>query len=167
MLFGEEIIFDSKRETYFSFPKSRSEKGKIMKKKIFGIVTSIIAVALVTGGTVLFAVSAQNERKNELIITEVTEEADDVEEKIYSGNYYKNGDVDAEKIILSENEIVYSDGTKEECFLSVWKDMPETDEQSGEITYKNYCFVRVGKEKYSYDPALGELLVDGNVYKLV
>ena len=44
--------------------------------------------------------------------------------------------------------------------------MPETDEASGYINYVDYCFLKIGKEKLSYDPAAKEIIFDNAVYRM-
>ena len=45
--------------------------------------------------------------------------------------------------------------------------MPETDEASGYINYVDYCFLKIGNEKISYDPAAKEIIFDNVVYGMV
>lgn len=116
--------------------------------------------------TTLFAVSAQGNDEYAASSAAVTETAK-TESKVYAGNYYLNGDTEKDLITLTENEIIFSDGTAEKYAFTVWKDMPETDEASGYINYVDYCFLKIGNEKISYDPAAKEIIFDNVVYGMV
>ena len=116
--------------------------------------------------TTLFAVSAQGNDEYAASSAVVTETAK-TESKVYAGNYYLNGDTEKDLITLTENEIIFSDGTAEKYAFTVWKDMPETDEASGYINYVDYCFLKIGNEKISYDPAAKEIIFDNVVYGMV
>lgn len=118
-----------------------------------------LVIMLFAGGTTLFAVSAQEEKQPSA--------AENTISRVYEGEYYKDGDVTAEKIVLTDDELILSDGTAAEYVLNIWKNMPETDEGSGRITYKDYCFLKLQNKKLSYDPALKAVIIDGEVYKML
>lgn len=129
-----------------------------MKRIVVGILLMTFGIMLFAGGTTLFAVSAHEEQPAD---------AEEAVSQVYEGEYYKDGDAAAEKIVLTDDELILADGTAAEYVLNVWKDMPETDEDSGRITYKDYCFLKLQNEKLSYDPASKTVVIDGEVYKML
>ena len=132
-----------------------------MKRTVFGIFIMAVGMALLITGTTLFTVSAQGGEEPQ------APEAVQQENCVYVGEYYKNGDITSDKVIVSDTDITLADGTVLEYTFSVWKDMPETDEGSGKITYRDYCFLKLADEKLSYDPLEKEVTVDGNTYKML
>ena len=132
-----------------------------MKRTVFGVFLMAVGMALLITGTTLFTVSAQGGG------TDNEYEAVEQENRVYPGDYYQNGDVTLDKVSISDSLITFADGTEAEYTLSVWKDMPETDEDSGRITYKDYCFLKLDGEKLSYEPGSKELVIDGVTYKMV
>ena len=134
-----------------------------MKRTVFGVMLMVFGALMFVAATTLFAVSAQGNDEYVSSSAAVTEAAK-TESKVYTGNYDLNGDTEKDLITLTENEIVYSDGTAEKYAFIVWKDMPETDEASGYINYVDYCFLKIGNEKISYDPAAKEIIFDNAVY---
>lgn len=132
-----------------------------MKRTVFGIFLMAVGMALLITGTTLFSVSAQGGEADEAF------EAIKQENRVYLGEYYKNGDKKLDKVTVSDGEITFADGTKAEYTLNVWKDMPETDEESGKITYKDYCFLKLGKKRLSYDPTEKEVVIDGTAYRMI
>lgn len=135
-----------------------------MKRTVFGIMLMVFGALMFVTATTLFAVSAQG--NDEYVSTSAVTEAPKPENKVYEGNYYLDGDTEKDFIALTESEIVFSDGTSEKYLFTVWKDMPETDEASGYINYVDYCFLKIGKEKLSYDPAAKEIIFDNAVYRM-
>jgi len=138
-----------------------------MKRTIFGVMLMIFGAVMFVAATTLFAISAQSsdEYFSETSITARTEEK--VESKVYAGEYYLGGDTEKEHISVSDSSITFSDGTVKDYTLSVWKNMPETDEKSGYINYVDYCFLKIGNDKISYDPAAKEIIFDNAVYRMV
>ena len=132
-----------------------------MKRTVFGIFLMAVGMALLITGTTLFTVSAQSGGE------EKAPEAVQQENRVYVGEYYKNGDGTLDKVTISDSEIIFGDGTAAGYFLNVWKNMPETDEESGRITYKDYCFLKLGEDKLSYDPLAKEVIIDGVVYRML
>lgn len=132
-----------------------------MKRTVFGIFIMAVGMALLITGTTLFSVSAQSGEPQE---PDVIIEQDN---RVYAGEYYKNGDKKLDKVTVSDSEIIFADGTTAEYILNVWKDIPETDEESGKITYKDYCFLKLGEEKLSYDPLEKEVVINGISYKML
>ena len=137
-----------------------------MKRTVFGAMLMVFGALMFVTATTLFAVSAQGNDEYAASSAAVTETAK-TESKVYAGNYYLNGDTEKDLITLTENEIIFSDGTAEKYAFTVWKDMPETDEASGYINYVDYCFLKIGNEKISYDPAAKEIIFDNVVYGMV
>ncbi len=137
-----------------------------MKRTVFGAMLMVFGALMLVTATTLFAVSAQGNDEYAASSAAVTETAK-TESKVYAGNYYLNGDTEKDLITLTENEIIFSDGTAEKYAFTVWKDMPETDEASGYINYVDYCFLKIGNEKISYDPAAKEIIFDNVVYGMV
>ncbi len=137
-----------------------------MKRTVFGAMLMVFGALMFVAATTLFAVSAQGNDEYAASSAAVTETAK-TESKVYAGNYYLNGDTEKDLITLTENEIIFSDGTSEKYAFTVWKDMPETDEASGYINYVDYCFLKIGNEKISYDPAAKEIIFDNVVYGMV
>ena len=132
-----------------------------MKRTVFGVFLMVIGMALLITGTTLFSVSARSGGE------EPYEEAAKQESRVYIGDYYQNGDETLDKVTVSQNEIILPDGTSVPYILSVWRDIPETEEGSGRITYKDYCFLKSGEEKLSYDPAEREVVIEGISYKML
>ncbi len=137
-----------------------------MKRTVFGAMLMVFGALMFVTATTLFAVSAQGNDEYAASSAAVTETAK-TESKVYAGNYYLNGDTEKDLITPTENEIIFSDGTAEKYAFTVWKDMPETDEASGYINYVDYCFLKIGNEKISYDPAAKEIIFDNVVYGMV
>ena len=137
-----------------------------MKRTVFGAMLMVFGALMFVTATTLFAVSAQGNDEYAASSAVVTETAK-TESKVQAGNYYLNGDTEKDLITLTENEIIFSDGTAEKYAFTVWKDMPETDEASGYINYVDYCFLKIGNEKISYDPAAKEIIFDNVVYGMV
>lgn len=133
-----------------------------MKRTVLGIFIMALGMALLITGTTLFSVSAQGGGD-----TDEAYESIEQDNCVYLGEYYKNGDKKLDKVTVSDDEITFSDGTTAEYTLNVWKDMPETDEESGKITYKDYCFLKLGKERLSYDPMEREVVIDGTTYRML
>ena len=132
-----------------------------MKRTIFGVFLMAVGMTLLIVGTTLFTVSAQS--GGEDMAFETIEQ----ENRVYAGEYYRNGDGALDKVTISDSEIIFTDGTAAEYILSVWKDMPETDEESGRITYKDYCFLKLGADKLSYDPLEREVIIEGVAYRML
>ena len=132
-----------------------------MKRTIFGIFLMAVGMAMLIIGTTLFTVSAQSGGAD--AVYEVTKQ----ENRVYTGEYYKNGDETQDMVTISDGEITFADGTAAEYVLNIWKNIPETDEESGRITYKDYCFLKLGDEKLSYDPSTKEIIIDGIAYRML
>ena len=132
-----------------------------MKRTVFGIFLMTVGMALLITGTTLFSVSAQSGEPQE------PDGMIEQDNRVYVGEYYKNGDKKLDKVTVSDSEITFSDGTTAEYTLNVWKDMPETDEESGKITYKDYCFLKLGDGKLSYDPLAKEVVIEGIAYRML
>ena len=132
-----------------------------MKRTIFGVFLMAVGMTLLIIGTTLFTVSAKS--GGEDIAFETVEQ----ENRVYVGEYYRGGDSGLDKVTISDSEITFTDGTVAKYILNVWKNMPETDEESGKITYKDYCFLKLGADKLSYDPSEKEVVIDGIVYKML
>lgn len=133
-----------------------------MKRTVFGAFIIAMGMAMLITGTALFTVSAQNGGDTDAEYGDTEQE-----NRVYLGEYYKNGDKKLDKVTVSDSEITFADGTTAKYTLNVWKDMPETDEESGKITYKDYCFLKLGKEKLSYDPLEREVTIDGITYRML
>lgn len=138
-----------------------------MKRTIFGVMLMVFGAVMFIAATTLFAVSAHGSEGyvSETAAQELQKEP--VENKVYTGMYYSDGNTDGDSISVSDTSLVLPDGTVEDYSLSVWKNMPETDEESGFINYVDYCFLKINGEKLSYDPAEKEILFGGTVYRLV
>lgn len=132
-----------------------------MKRTVFGIFIMAVGMALLITGTTLFTVSAQSGEAPQV------PEAAKQENCVYVGEYYKNGDITLDKVFISDSDITLADGRVLEYMFSVWKDMPETDEESGKITYRDYCFLKLEEGRLSYDPLAKEVTIDGTVYSLI
>lgn len=136
-----------------------------MKRTVFGVILMVIGALMFVTATALFAVSAQ---VNDAPVSDsAAVQQETVENKVYTGDYYLNGDVSKDCVSVSDSTLTFSDGTVEEYSLSVWKNMPETDEKSGFISYVDYCFLKIGADKVSYNPAEKEIDFNGLVYRLV
>lgn len=135
-----------------------------MKRTVLGVLLMIIGTTMFVTATTLFAVSAQEPDAAESTSAAIEERVHD--NTVYTGEYYLDGDTSKESITVSDTALTFADGTVKDYTLSVWKDMPVTDEQSGKITYVDYCFLKMGKEKISYDPAAKEIVFGNMVYRL-
>ena len=133
-----------------------------MKRTVFGVLLMAIGTALLIVGTTLFTVSAKDVKDAEQAF-----ETKQQENQVYAGEYYQNGDSTKSKVVISDGSIILTDGTVAEYILSVWKNMPETDEESGRITYKDYCFLKLDSGKLSYDPMSREVVIDGVAYRML
>lgn len=138
-----------------------------MKRTIFGVMLMVFGAVMFIAATTLFAVSAHSNDDYVSDTAALTQSREPVENKVYTGEYYLNGDEEKESISVSDSSLTFADGTVQDYTLSVWKNMPETDEQSGRITYVDYCFLKTGGEKISYDPAEKEIVFGDTVYRLV
>ncbi len=139
-----------------------------MKRTILGIFIMAIGISMCIAATTLFAVSAQdnNEKHNPSESGTLTIK-ENTENKVYTGDYYMDGDNTMPKITISEKTITFSDGTVTDYKFSVWKDIPQTNEATGRITYYDYCFLKTSNESMRYFPSEKEIEVEGRVYKLV
>lgn len=135
-----------------------------MKRTVLGVLLMIIGTTMFVTATTLFAVSAQESDAAESTSAAIEERVHD--NTVYTGQYYLDGDTSKESITVSDTDLTFADGTVKDYTLSVWKDMPVTDEQSGKITYVDYCFLKMGKDKISYDPAEKEIVFGNMVYRL-
>lgn len=132
-----------------------------MKRTIFGVFLMAVGMTLLIIGTTLFTVSAKSG------VEDMAFETVEQENRVYVGEYYRGGDDGLDKVTISDSEITFTDGTVAKYILNVWKNMPETDEESGRITYKDYCFLKLEADKLSYDPSAKEVVIDGIVYKML
>ena len=130
-----------------------------MKRTVFGVFLMAVGMTLLIIGTTFFTVSAQSGGETFEVVAQ--------ENRVYTGEYYRGGDSTQDKVTISDSEITFADGTVAEYILNVWKDMPETDEESGKITYKDYCFLKLGAEKLSYDPLEKEVVIEGVAYRML
>lgn len=137
-----------------------------MKRTIFGVTLMLFGAVMFVAATTLFAVSAQSSDEYISDTAAVTEAAEKAESKIYTGEYYLNGDTEKDSLSLTDDSITFSDGTVKDYTFSVWKNMPETDEKTGYINYVDYCFLKIGADKVSYDPAAKEIIFDNAVYRM-
>lgn len=135
-----------------------------MKRTVLGVLMMIIGTTMFVTATTLFAVSAQENDIAESTSAAIVERVHD--NTVYTGEYYLDGDTSKECITVSDSTLTFTDGSVKDYTLSVWKDMPVTDEQSGKITYVDYCFLKIGKDKISYDPADKEIEIGSLTYRL-
>ncbi|MCM1060655.1 MAG: hypothetical protein NC452_10205 [Eubacterium sp.] len=138
-----------------------------MKRTVFGFMLMVFGAVMFIASVTLFAVSAHGNGELASEISVPTQQSEPVENKVYTGEYYLNGDSEKDSISVSDSSLTFADGTVADYTLSVWKNMPETDEKSGHITYVDYCFLKTSGDKLSYDPAAKEILLGDAVYKLV
>lgn len=134
-----------------------------MKRTVMGISVIILGLILCITGISLCAVSeknSQNELNEELRSMVKTQD-----NKVYSGTYLPYGK-NGEAITLTDSEIIFSDGTKENYRLSVWENMPDTNEETGKITYSDYCFLKTSNKNFRYYPTTKEIYIDGTIYAL-
>ncbi|MDE6725459.1 MAG: hypothetical protein K2J79_07630 [Ruminiclostridium sp.] len=134
-----------------------------MKRTILGIAVMILGAVMCIIGTTLCAVSAQgSDTKAEEDIKAIVNVQ---ENKVYSGIYVslKNG---GEQITITDDAIIFSDGSEEDYRLSVWKNMPDTNEETGKITYSDYCFLKTSRDNFRYYPNTKEIDINGTVFSL-
>ncbi len=133
-----------------------------MKRTILGIAVMILGAVMCIIGTTLCAVSAQGSDSD--ADKDIKAIVNVQENKVYSGIYVslKNG----EKITINDSAIIFSDGSKEDYRLSVWKNMPDTNEETGKITYSDYCFLKTSRDNFRYYPNTKEIDINGTVYSL-
>lgn len=133
-----------------------------MKRTVLGIAVMILGMAMCITGIALCAVSAQGGEKS--VNDDLKAMVNIQENKIYSGTYTAvNG---GEKIVITDNEILFADGSEKSYRLSVWKNMPDTNEETGKITYSDYCFLKTSDQNFRYYPDKKEIVVDGMFYAL-
>lgn len=139
----------------------------IAKRTVIGILIMAIGLAMCITAATLFAVSAQGASEESMsgpqssIIMKTN-----AENKVYTGEYYMDGDKNADKIIISDKKVTLSDGTAVDYTFSVWKNMTQTNEATGQITYYDYCFLKTSVENMRYFPTEKEVEIGGRVYKL-
>lgn len=141
-------------------------KGTV-KRTVIGIIIMTVGMLMCITAATLFAVSAQGEpgasadSPQSSVIVKTNED-----NKVYTGEYYMDGDKSAEKIIISDKNVTLSDGTVIDYTFSVWKNMTQTNEVTGQITYYDYCFLKTADENMRYFPSEKEVEVCGRVYKM-
>lgn len=131
-----------------------------MKRTVFGVFLMAIGMAMLVTGTTLFTVSAQSGG------VQAVYETADQENRVHPGEYFKDGDPAQDSVTISDDKIIFVDGTAAGYVLNVWKNIPETDEESGRITYRDYCFLKLEEERLSYDPSAKEVIIDGVAYRM-
>ncbi|MBD5080687.1 MAG: hypothetical protein HDT44_02860 [Ruminococcaceae bacterium] len=134
-----------------------------MKRTILGIAVMILGAVMCITGTTLCAVSAQT---NDNSVEDDLKAIVNVQEnKVYSGIYVSlnNG---GEQVTITDDVIIFSDGSEEDYRLSVWKNMPDTNEETGKITYSDYCFLKTSRNNFRYYPNTKEIDINGIVYSL-
>lgn len=134
-----------------------------MKRTILGIAVMILGAVMCIIGTTLCAVSAQTGDSS--VDEDIKAIVNVQENKVYSGIYVslKNG---GEQITITDDAIIFSDGSEEDYRLSVWKNMPDTNEETGKITYSDYCFLKTSRNNFRYYPNTKEIDINGTVYSL-
>ena len=133
-----------------------------MKRTVLGVAVMILGIVMCITGIALCAVSAQGGAS---VNADIKAMVNIQENKVYSGTYTAlcgNG----EKITITDSEIIFSDGSEESYRLSVWKNMPDTNEETGEITYSDYCFLKTPNKNFRYYPGVREIDIDGMIYAL-
>lgn len=139
------------------------QKGEAAMKRIaVGISVIILGVVLCITGISLCAVSERNSRAE--LDRELRSIAESQNNRIYSGTYIPCGE-NGEAITLTDDQIIFSDGSKENYRLSVWENMPDTNEKTGKITYSDYCFLKTSNKNFRYYPNTKEIYIDGIFYK--
>ncbi len=134
-----------------------------MKKTVLGIAVMILGIAMCITGITLCAVSAQGNTAS--VDDDIRAIVNVQENKVYSGTYVACGST-GEKITITDSEIIFSDGSEENYRLSVWKNMPDTNEETGKITYSDYCFLKTSHDNFRYYPNTKEIDIDGTLYAL-
>lgn len=138
-----------------------------VKRTVIGILIMAIGLVMCITAATLFAVSAQGETGESMgspqssVIVKTNED-----NRVYTGEYYMDGDTSADKIIISDKSVTLSDGRVIDYTFSVWKNMTQTNEATGQITYYDYCFLKTSDENMRYFPSEKEIEVDGRVYKM-
>lgn len=125
-----------------------------MKRKVFGILIMIVGCAMIAVGTAFFAEAAVEEAP--------AGRNDASEEKVAEGDYVS----DTGAVISVCGGKIVIDGVSEEYSLSVWRNLPVTDEDTGKITYVNYYYIRTSGAQYTYDPSGGIITAAQTAYKL-
>lgn len=134
-----------------------------MKRTVLGVAVIILGIVMCITGITLCAVSAQGGDAS--VNDDIKAIVNIQENKVYSGTYTAlcgNG----KTITITDSEIIFSDGSEESYRLSVWKNMPDTNEKTGEITYSDYCFLKTSHKNFRYYPDTREIDVDGMFYAL-
>lgn len=134
-----------------------------MKRTILGIAVMILGAVMCIIGTTLCAVSAQT--GDSAVDDDIKAIVNVQENKVYSGTYVslKSG---GEQITITDSAIIFSDGSEEDYRLSVWKNMPDTNEETGKITYSDYCFLKTSNDNFRYYPNTKEIDINGTIYSL-
>lgn len=134
-----------------------------MKRTVLGIAVMILGALMCVTGTVLCAVSAQSGDSS--VDRDIKAIVNVQENKVYSGTYVSLKS-DGGQITITDSAIIFSDGSEEDYRLSVWKNMPDTNEETGKITYSDYCFLKTSKNNFRYYPNTKEIDINGTVYSL-
>ncbi len=138
-----------------------------VKRTVVGVLIMAIGLAMCITAATLFAVSAQGASEESVsgsqssIIMKTN-----ADNKVYTGEYYMDGDKNADKITISDKNVTLPDGKVIDYTFSVWKNMTQTNEATGQITYYDYCFLKTSQENMRYFPTEKEIEIDGRVYKL-
>lgn len=134
-----------------------------VKRVITGVMIMVIGLVMCITAATLFAVSAQGETVDSPQSSIMKTNEDN---RVYTGEYYMDGDTSSDKIIISDKNVILSDGTVIDYTFSVWKNMTQTNEATGQITYYDYCFLKTTDENMRYFPSEKEIEVYGRVYKM-
>lgn len=136
----------------------------IVKRTVIGIMVMAIGLVMCITAATLFAVSVQGESVDSPQSSVIMKTNED--NRVYTGEYFMDGDKSADKIVISDKNVTLSDGTVIDYTFSVWKNMTQTNEATGQITYYDYCFLKTTDENMRYFPSEKEIEVYGRVYKL-
>ena len=125
-----------------------------MKRKILGIFVMTIGLVMVATGTALMSAAASNSNQPVAQQTART--------PVITGTYYSD---DGACIKVLDQELLQMSGSEIQTYeLNIWKDIPETDEATGNIHLKNYYYLQLEQSRIKFIPERQALELNGQVY---
>lgn len=131
-----------------------------MKQNIIGFTLIFIGLAMFCISTALVVAAGENEH-GEVDTSDVVDE----ESVSLVGTYYSEGDNAEDYVeILDDNTIQKAGDEPQTYSLSIWRDIPITDEQTGKITLTDRYFLCLGNNQIPYDKEKQSFVLDGQEY---
>lgn len=123
-----------------------------MKQKLFGILIMIVGCAMIAVSTALIAEATNGDSSAK---SETSPQAS-VSEGVYLSADGAEIEISGEKILIDGKAYTFS--------LSVWRNIPITDEKTGKITYENYYYIRTNNSQFTYEPSANTINAFGISY---